>query len=226
MTRLMKLELKKISLKKYVLFSIIGFFICMFFIFVGLTDSSAKAYDYELSFSMIGLIFCFYYIILFAVLVAAYIVDEYTHKTILVMFSCPVDRRKLILAKLLLITALVMTSMMIGYICCGVFIVCVDKYLNLVAGGFQLSLLSRWIPTAVKAMIMFGCFGMWTFIVGMIKKSVPMTIVSAIIFCYIRQFILAGTNTREENWFLVIGVAAVTAAGVYYTLNHKVKQID
>lgn len=65
---------------------------------------------------------------MFAVLAVIYIVNEYTHKTILVMFSYPLDRRKLILAKLLLITALVMCSMILGYICCSVFIVIVDRY--------------------------------------------------------------------------------------------------
>ena len=52
-----------------------------------------------------------------------------------------------------------------------------------------------------------------------------MTIVSAIIVCYIRHFILAGTNTTEEGWLLVAGVAAFTIVGVYYTLTHKVLQI-
>lgn len=226
MTHLMKLELKKVSLKKYVLLSIIGFLISMFFMFVGLTDSSTSIYDYEVTFRMIGLIFCFYYIILFAVLVAAYIVNEYTNKTILVMFSYPIDRRKLILAKLLLITTLVMFSMIIGYICCSIFIVLVDKYFNLVNGDFDISILSYWIPTAIKTIIMFCSLGIWTFVVGMMKKSISMTIVSAIIFCYIRHFILAGTNTTEESWLLVIGLAIITIAGVYYTLTHKVKQID
>lgn len=226
MMLLMKQEIKKFGLMKYIIFSTAGIFVSMFFMFVGLNDSSTSIYDYDVTFRMISLIFCFYYIILFAILVVTYVVNEYTNKTILVMFSYPIDRRKLILAKLLLITALVVISMILGYICCSIFIVVVDKCLNLVAGDFHISILSYWIPTAMKSIIMFSSLGMCTFVVGMIKKSVPMTIVSAFVFSYIRQFILAGANITEEGWLLVICVAAIAIAGVYYTLTYKVKQIS
>lgn len=181
MIHLMKLELKKVGLKKYVLFSIVGILLSMFFVFVGLNDHSTSVYDYDVSFRMIGLIFCFYYIILFAVLVVAYIINEYSHKTILVLFSYPVERKKLIFAKLLLIMSLVLISMVIGYICCGLFIILIDKYFDLVTGEFHIAILSKWIPSAIKTSLMFCSLGVWTFIVGMFKKSVPMTFLSAII---------------------------------------------
>lgn len=226
MIHLMKLELKKVGLKKYVLFSIVGIIISIFFLFVGLHDSSTIKSSYETVFSTVGLIFCFYYIILFSVLVAAYIVDEYNHKTILVMFSYPIDRRKLMIAKLLLITLLVMFSMMIGYICCGAFIVIADKCWDLIAGEFEISVLFYWIPTALKAIITFCALGIGTFVIGMIKKSVPMTIISAIVFCYIRQFYIAGMDLYEENWLFVIGVVVITMIGVCYTLTCKIGQTD
>lgn len=226
MTHLMKLELKKVGLKKYVLFSIAGIIISIFFVFVGLNDNSAGKYSYETAFTMVGLMFCFYYITLFSLLVVSYIVNEYSSKTILVMFSYPVDRKKLIMAKLLLIVLLIMASMIIGYVCCGMFIIIADEYLGLISGDFELSILMCWIPTAVKAVITFCTLGIGTFVVGMMKKSVPMTIVSAIILCYIRQFYLAGTDSSEESWLFIIGIVAVMLAGVYYVLAHKVKQID
>ncbi len=226
MIHLMKLELKKVGLKKYVLFSITGIFISMFFLFVGLNDSSTIKSSYETAFSTVGLIFCFYYIVLFSVLVSAYIVNEYNHKTILVMFSYPVDRRKLMIAKLLLITLLVMFSMIIGYLCCGTFIVIADRYWELIEGEFEISVLRYWIPTALKAIITFCAFGIGTFVVGMMKKSVSMTIISSIIFCYIRQFYIAGMDLYEENWLFVIGVVVITVIGVWYTLAYKIGQID
>lgn len=226
MIHLMKLELKKVGLKRYVLFSIVGIFISMFFLFVGLNDSSTIKSSYEKAFTTVGLIFCFYYIILFSVLVSSYIINEYNHKTILVMFSYPIDRRKLMCAKLFLIMLLVMVSMLIGYICCGVLIILLDKYMGVIKGEFESSVLSYWISTALKAAITFCALGVGTFVVGMMKKSVSMTIISAIILCYIRQLYLAGTNTYEESWGFVIGVVAATVIGVYYVFTHKIEQID
>ncbi|MBO5283981.1 MAG: ABC transporter permease [Lachnospiraceae bacterium] len=226
MTHLMKLELKKVGLKKYILFSIIGIFISMFFLFAGLNDSSTIKSSYETAFSTVGLIFCFYYVILFSVLVAAYIINEYNHKTILVMFSYPINRRKLIIAKLLLITLLVLFSMIVGYICCGAFIVIADRCWGLIEGEFKISFLFCWIPTALKAIITFCTLGIGTFVIGMIKKSVPMTIISAMVFCYIRQFYIAGMDLYEENWPFVIGVAVITSIGVCYALTYKIGQAD
>lgn len=226
MIHLMKLELKKVRLTRYVLYSIIGIVFGMFFLFVGLHDDTLKKLGYEGAFRELNLIFLFYYVILFAVLNVAYIINEYTNKTILVLFAYPIDRRKLILAKLLLITALIAVSMIVGYLCCGIYIVALDKYANLISGTFQLSVLKYWIPTAIKAIIVYSSLGIWTFVVGMMKKSISVTLVSSIVFIYIRQFILSGINANEENLLCTIVVLGLTAAAVYFTLKYKVTKID
>lgn len=150
MIRFMKLEFIKVGFKKYVMFSIAWILISMFFLFVALNDSSTTKSGYETAFTTVEMIFCMYYIPLFSVLVSSYIINEYTHKTILVMFS-----------------------MVIGYICCGAFIIMADKYWGLI----------KW-------------------------------------------FYIAGMNLHEENWPFVIGVTALTMTGVYYTLTHKIEQVD
>ncbi|MCJ0222489.1 ABC transporter permease subunit [Clostridioides difficile] len=226
MIHLMKLELKKVGLKRYFLFSILGIFLCMFFVFTGLNDKSTSIYDYDVTFRTISLVFCFYYIILFAVLNVAYIINEYTNKTILILFSYPLDRKKLILSKLLLITTLMISSMIVGYICCFTFVVVLDKYFNLVIGDFHISILSYWIPGAIKNIIVFCSLGIWTFVVGMIRKSIPVTLVSSIIFINLRQFILAGTNTTQDSLISVFIIVGITVIGIYYILNHKVTEID
>ncbi|MDX5709221.1 ABC transporter permease subunit, partial [Clostridioides difficile] len=165
-------------------------------------------------------------IILFAVLNVAYIINEYTNKTILILFSYPLDRKKLILSKLLLITTLMISSMIVGYICCFTFVVVLDKYFNLVIGDFHISILSYWIPGAIKSIIVFCSLGICTFVVGMIRKSIPVTLVSSIIFINLRQFILAGTNTTQDSLISVFIIVGITVIGIYYILNHKVTEID
>ena len=86
--------------------------------------------------------------------------------------------------------------------------------------------MSYWIPTALKAIITFCTLGIGTFVIGMIKKSVPMTIISAIVFFYIRQFYIAGMDLYEENWLFVIGVVIITIIGVCYVLTHKINPTD
>ena len=142
------------------------------------------------------------------------------------MFSYPINRKILMLSKLLLIALLIISSMIVGYFCCGVFIVILDKNFGIIQGEFNISILYSWITTAIKAIITFCSLGMCTFIVGMIKKSVPMTIVSAVVFCNFRQFYIAGMDLHQENWPFVIGVVIVTILGVYYILNYKINQVE
>lgn len=156
MIHLMKLELKKVGLKRYFLFSMLGIFLCMFFVFTGLNDKSTSIYDYDVTFRTISLFFCFYYIILFAVLNVAYIINEYTNKTILILFSYPLDRKKLILSKLLLITTLMISSMIVGYICCFTFVVVLDKYFNLVIGDFHISIYLIGYQEQLKVLLYFA----------------------------------------------------------------------
>ena len=77
MMHLMKLELRKVGLKKYIMIAIAGILISMYFLLVGLNDSSTVRDSYETAFTMVGMIFCFYYVTLFSVLVSSYIVNEY-----------------------------------------------------------------------------------------------------------------------------------------------------
>ena len=226
MIHLMKLEMKKVRIKRYILFSLLGIVYGILFTVVGLSDSSSAGYDYRLAFQMVQLVFCFYYILLFAVLTVAYVIHEYTNKTILVLFAYPVDKRRLILAKLCLVAALIAVSMTIGFLCCGAFIIWVDQYFDLVKGEFRISVLGQWASAAVKEILMFCGLGMWTFIFGMIRKSLTLTFVSAVVLCYVRQFLLAGTNQPEETWLMVVVTLAVTAAGVWYTLKHRIVQIE
>lgn len=53
-----------------------------------------------------------------------------------------------------------------------------------------------------------------------------MTIISGIIFCYIRQFYIAGMDLYEENWLFVIGVVILTIIGICYTLTYNLEAVD
>ena len=100
MAHLMKLELKKIHFLRYIFISIAAIILSMFFVFVALNDTSDNAYTFESAFRAVQLIFAFVYVIFFAVLVSALIISEYNNKTILLMFTYPIDRKKLIISKL------------------------------------------------------------------------------------------------------------------------------
>lgn len=226
MWRLMKLELKKVRFKNYVLISAISILFSMYFIFVSLNDTSTKADTFESTFRVIEMIFAFVFIILFSVLNSSLIISEYNNKTILLMFTYPVERKKIIISKLALNSLFIASSMVIGYIVCCAFVVAVDRRFDLLAGEFEVSMLYEWIGLALLTVIVFNALGLWTFAVGMWKKSVPMTIVSSIVFIFLRQIVIAATDNNRESPMIVLGIVAVTLIAMWYTFRYRISQLD
>lgn len=226
MAHLMKLELKKIHFLRYIFISIAAIILSMFFVFVALNDTSDNTYTFESSFRAVQLIFAFVYVIFFAVLVSALIISEYNNKTILLMFTYPIDRKKIIISKLVIITLFMVISILFGYLCCSLFIIGVDWKFNLVNGDFTVNVLKNWIYAALSSTIIFCCLGFWSFVVGMIKKSVTVTIVSSIIFIYLRQIVIASSENYQENIWVVIVALVISLIALKYAFTRKIMQID
>ena len=172
------------------------------------------------------MIFAFVYVIFFAVLVSAVVISEYNNKTILLMFTYPVDKRKMILSKLLVITLFMAASMLIGYVCCSLFIVGMDRQSDLIVGEFSSEILRNWIFAALFSTIVFCCLGLWTFVAGMVKKSVTVTIVSSIIFIFLRQIVITSGENQQENIWMVLAAVIISLAALQYTFAKKITQID
>lgn len=226
MTHLMRLELKKIHFKKYIFFSVLTIILSMYFVFVSLYDTSEHVRTFENTFRTVEMIFAFIFVIFFSVLNAAIVISEYNNKTILLMFTYPVVKKKMVTAKLLLITVFMAVSMLAGYAACSLFIIGIDKRFDLLDGDFSFMVLENWIYGALATTVVFCCLGLWTFAVGMIKKSVSMTIVSSMIFIFLRQVVMTAGESHQESGGLVLIAVAITAAALGYIFRKKITQLD
>lgn len=230
MTHLMELELKKIKLNKYCFISIGLILFSIIFITISLIDSAtdptqSKDTFYNV-FLMIGILLSFIYIIFFGVLVSSIIIKEYNSKTILIMFSYPIRKKKVIMAKLLLISIFVATSMFTGYLCCCGYIVAVDYAFDLLKGSFELAYILNWFFSAVVSTIMCVCLGGLTFCLGMLKKSVPVTIISSIVLIFIRQVVLSSSLGYTENLLQTFIIVIISFFCVGYIIQHQLDCIE
>lgn len=226
MAHLMKLELKKLPYGRYILLAALAILLSMYFVLVALYDTSDGVYTFENTFRVVEMIFAFVFILFFAVLNVSLVISEYSNKTILLMFTYPVDRKKLIAAKLLLTTLFIATSMAVGYILCGAFLVGLDRRYDLLAGEFSPQLLQSWLAEGAATVVVFCCLGLWTFAAGMLKKSATVTLVSAVGCVLFRQLVItAGENNRETAGFVLFMLAA-TAAVLWYTFAKSITRLD
>lgn len=227
MVRLMKLELKKNKISKAIVMSLGMILFCMLFTTVSLVDSATDPTQtkdtFENVFNMIGVLLSFIFIVFYSVLVSSILIKEYNSKTILIMFTYPIDKRKLICAKLLLITIFISISMLAGYAICCSYIVGVDYFLDLLGGQFEFSMISWWFFTIITTTLVCVCMGILTFCVGMIKKSVAFTIISSLILIFLRQIAISSTSGYyTESVLQIFLIMIVTAVCLWYTLSHKI----
>ena len=229
MEHLMRLELKKVHFKNYILLSVMAIAAAMFFVFVSLHDTSTLMKTYEDTFRTLEMLFASEFIVFFAVLNGALVISEYNNKTILLMFTYPVDKKKVIAAKLLVNTSFIAVSMLVGYAAGGLFIVWFDRKSDLLSGEFSTALLTGadgWILRAFVTTVVFCCLGLWTFAAGMVKKSVTVTIVSAIFCVFLRQLVVASSAETRESIGVMLAALAVTAALLWYTFAKKITELD
>ena len=132
MKKLILYELEKVNLKKYILGSfIIIAIICLFMVVAmdSVTHGSSPAkMTYSSIIKSINAFMMEAFIIWDAVLVSKFIVEEYVYKTILISFTYPVRKNKLIFAKMILITTFGIICTVIGDIIGITFVSVLDLF--------------------------------------------------------------------------------------------------
>lgn len=230
MLHLVKLELKKYKLNRHVLGTILVILCIMAFITISLVDSATDLKQtkdtYESTLMAINLLLITSFLIYSSVLVSQLIINEYKNKTIMLLFSYPVNRRKLIMTKLLIVSIFTIVSMTVGYLCCTFYLIFLDQHFDLVQGAFQIGYLYTYIPQAVTSIIISGFLALLPFVAGMIKKSVPVTIISSFLVVFLRQVLISSGTEYKESLPQMIVVIILVLLAVKYTFHTKVNELD
>lgn len=229
MEYLMKLEMKKYKIKSYVLYSICAMIFCLLFLSMSLVDSATDPTQqkdtYETLFLMIELLLSFIYIMFYSVLIAGLILKEYQSRTILILFTYPIERKKLIGAKVLLISIFITISMLVGYLMCCGYVLLLDQLFDLVGGSFQWPMLGTWLMQMMFTIVVCIGIGWLLLAISMWKQSVSFTIVSALVLIFLRQLIL---SADLGFWATLLQVVVFLCTGILalrYALNHLIHSI-
>lgn len=229
MAHLIKLELKKFGIARNIIFTLAAILFSILFITVSLWDSMTDPEQvkdtFESTYLVISLLMSFIFLVYSSVLTAKLVIGEYNQRTIMIMFSYPLNRMKLIASKLTIIMVYTVISMTIGYVCCSSYIIFADRYFNMLAGTFQPSMLRTWIPMAITTVIVCMVLSLWPFIIGMIRKSVPATIVTSLFIIVFRQVIISKNTTNQENMLQVLLVTIITAVAILLIFRRKVPEL-
>ncbi len=226
MEHLIRLELKKFGVGRNIMFTVAAILFSILFITVSLVDSMTDPEQtkdtFESTFLIIGLLVSSIFLVYSSVLTARFVIGEYDRRTIILLFSYPLNRKGLIAGKMMIIMVYTAVSVMMGYICCTGFMIIADNYFDMLEGTFEISLLQTWIPAAA---IVCTILLVWPFIIGMIRKSVSATIVSSMIVVVFRQIIISKNAANRESLLQILLAAVITFAIAAVIFKKKVPQL-
>ncbi|MFE4243539.1 ABC transporter permease [Peribacillus butanolivorans] len=136
---------------------------------------------YQEAFVMIGAMVRATFIVFAAVLIAKIVIEEYKNKTILIMFSYPINRKKMIASKLLFIAALTFITMLVTNIIVAGSFTIINSYFLIVPFSITANQYFGEVLKMIPYSIATAGISLIPLYFGMRKHSVPATISSSLI---------------------------------------------
>ncbi|EJQ36236.1 hypothetical protein IEC_03706 [Bacillus toyonensis] len=226
MLRLMKLEMKKFKLGWYVRRAIIAniaiLALLIFTSIVSQIEGDPEMRDPQMVLLMASTLVRATFIIFGSVLIARLIIGEYKNKTILLMFSYPINRKKMMISKLVITAILTFITVIVSNILVvGVFFG-IDSYFSILPNSFTIDQLKQEGINLVPLAVATAGISLIPLYFGMRKRSVPTTIVSSLIVVSIAM----NSTTFSVATFLPLQLALVTigVAIAYYGIKNIEKE--
>ncbi len=181
----MKLEIKKFKFGGTIKGVIIANLIMLFILFMSLLQSKTT-HDIALRtytdvFLTTGILVRATFSIFAAVLISKLIIDEYKNKTINILFTYPINRVKLMVAKLTIVLIFSFVAMIISNFFLDSSMFILNVFVNFIHDPFKIYTLVKSLTNILIYSISFSFINLIPVYIGMIKKSSSATIVSSII---------------------------------------------
>lgn len=238
MGKLIKMELRRNSLKVYFLATVISFIVMLGFIYLiaSIPRIDGNSADTELFMSyhfIVGLscVVCMgIFSITAGVMSSKFIVEEYTGKRGILLLSYPINREKILNAKIFLTFFYITVSMlMCEGMTLGIFFLTETLY-PLCPDKIDLNIAAYSCVSLLYNSVMAGFIGMISLWFGFLRKSVSATIVSScIIVSLICQLIAQTITVPTIEYPAIIGIFTVVLVVViliHRNLCHRVKKME
>ncbi|MGF7014512.1 ABC-type transport system involved in multi-copper enzyme maturation permease subunit [Ornithinibacillus bavariensis] len=185
MFTLMKLELKKLKIGWYVNGTIIANILILSVLFVisfiEKLEGNVVFRDYDEVFIIIGAFVRATFIIFAAVLIAKLVIEEFKNKTITVLFTYPINRKKLLGIKLLIIGTLTFITIIISNLFVLGSFIALNPYFQIISDPLSLKMVVQQIISIITFAFAAAGTSLISLYFGMRNYSVPATIISSIV---------------------------------------------
>lgn len=223
MLKLMKLEMRKHKINGIIRGALITNLITLAFLFLIIlaekSEGNVAFTDYPTAFSVIGTFSKLTFTIFAGVLIARFIIDEFNHKTITVLFMYPINRKRLLTAKLAIVViftflSILLTDLVVAFLFCTL-----SSFYSFIPDTLTGTKVVNFLISSILDAFAFSGVGLIPLYFGMRKKSVPATIVSSVV---IGSLLSSNSNGFSLSSIIAIplSLAAIGAIIAYLTIRN------
>ncbi|WP_203362961.1 ABC transporter permease [Bacillus sp. REN10] len=232
MLNLMKLEWKKHQLSRY--FKGVACCILGIFAAVGLMAWGSKVEndlmftDYAGFMSLTNIFIRITFLIFSAVILSRLVIDEYKNKTMQLLFTYPIERKKLMQAKLAIVFVFCFFNIILSTVIISLLIYFFNPMLEFFDTPVSIGEMIATVPATLLHAFMIAGISLIPLYFGMRKKSTPTTIVSAIVIGLLMNGSV-GNESGQVSLFDFIAVPVtlcLLGLGIGYLSYHKVNKMD
>ncbi|WMT40876.1 ABC transporter permease [Paenibacillus sp. D2_2] len=226
MLKLMKLEMRKFRIGTYVRAALIANvvilgFVCMMSLIADFKDLFPS---YDTAYSTIDTFARATYIVFASVLISRLIIDEFRNKSITVLFMYPINRKKLIAAKLLVIVLFTLVADIVTNLFVGIGFYVLNLFASVIPDQFTWSIAGKLLLKVIMSALATSFLSLIPLYFGMRKHSGAATIVSSLIVVGI-----VCQNTGSFTLYSIIAIPiglALLGAAIAYMSIRNIEHVD
>lgn len=230
MIKLMKLELQRLNLRPYYISSIIFEIVLLMFnyfvAYVAQVEQETQFMNYANIFKFSGAISILLFGVLSATMYAKLIINEYAGKRLALLFSYPVSRKKIFMAKVMIVFCFLFVSMLLSTGIPIMIFAATESFSPLIADTMSIPLLIQVFEMTAISIIAISAIGILALGIGFLKKSTSATLISAFILSGIYGNIAIGAAGNTSISLSVAGVSLLVVLIVLFTLSSKINQME
>lgn len=227
MLKLIKLEIKKFKLWNYwkavfICNTVFIAFLCMIY-FIEIEEGFDVYERFDVISNLIGGMVRSTFTVFAAILLVKLILGEYKNKSMEVLFTYPIQRKKIISAKLIIVFMFTFTVVGISTLFLEGLLLLIDLKFTILSEGVELRGMSKHVLIVLTNSLLTAGISLIPLLVGMLRKSISGTIVTAIVLA----IILNSTN-GDFTMFSIVAIPLVLGLigviGGYYLIRNIDKE--
>lgn len=150
-------------------------------------------------------VFC----VMSSVMYSKFVIEDYSGKRPILLFSYPVSRKKVVLSKLFIVCGFTVISMFINNFIIFLIFGITENFIHLVGKNFTFHIILQIAENTIIMSIIAANIGIIAVGAGFIKKSVPTTIVSAVLLASLMCNIVVNASINKVAIYVLTVIMVI-----------------